>query len=109
MTLEVIEESRSFSHIMAFISLIFGFLSVFVVIRYTTYSMKDYRFHLFNISLSILISDLWLNAILGVKAAYPASEFCIVGPLHDWLTEKLGVRATVHFGMVGFLISFLCV
>lgn len=69
-------------NIHAIISLFFGLLSIFTIHRYTTKFMENYKIHLLNITITILICDLVFSIVSRPYFLYPIPGLCSVGIAH---------------------------
>lgn len=69
---------------------IFGFFCIFAILRYSGRSMeKNYRFHLLNMTISILVGDLFMTVLCRPYPILPVSGGCFIGELNGILMGRV--------------------
>lgn len=92
-------------NIHAIISLFFGLLSIFIIQRYTNKSMENYKIHLLNITITILICDLVFCTLCRPYFLYPIPGMCSIGLIVKYFNGILGDVLAKNLSVVSFLLK----
>lgn len=94
---EEINQFIFYYNIHAGISLFFGLFSIFAILRYTTHSsMNEYKFHLLNMAINILLCDMTLTILCRPYPLMPLPGGCMLGQFNLLLIKWLGVNGTMY-------------
>jgi hypothetical protein len=67
-------------------SAIFGLFCIFVILRYSASTIENsFRFHLLNIAISILLSDLYVSVGFRPYSIFPVNGVCVIGAFNERL------------------------
>lgn len=91
-----------FSNLICLASILFGFSSIFIILRYTTKSMMSYRLHLLNMAITIMLCDVCVAFVLRPHGLFPGTGLCMIGAVNGWLTENFGPEFSFYLTAVGF-------
>jgi uncharacterized membrane protein len=92
------------SNIRAFVTIVFAFFCIFAILRYSARSMEaGYRFHLLNMSICILLSDISICVLVRPYSLLPLSGACMVGELNDFLLSRMKLIDMLYTKLVSFL------
>jgi hypothetical protein len=89
------------ANVHAIITSFFALFCIFVILHYSTKAIEnEYRFHLINMAISILICDLSLCYIIRPIPQLPMNAMCYIGELNDYLLSRLDLQRVFDVEMV---------
>jgi hypothetical protein len=102
-TPEEIEEYHHKFYPNAFYSTTSALLCIFLILRYSSNSMKgSYRFHLLNITIWTLLSDLIITLLTQFYSLAPVNGGCYPGLLPTLLMKVFHVSTALHLTIVSY-------
>ncbi|KAI6229443.1 hypothetical protein M3Y95_00531500 [Aphelenchoides besseyi] len=99
-SMEQIKAATTITDALTCLNIISTILSIFLIFRYSTRLMRDYRIHLVNMSVMILMCDLCATFFIRPYVILPVSAACAVGVLSSPLKKMFGVESATFIAVV---------
>ncbi|KAI6188870.1 hypothetical protein M3Y98_00400800 [Aphelenchoides besseyi] len=99
-SIKQIKAATTITDVLSCLNILSAILSIFLIFRYSTRLMRDYRIHLLNISLMILMCDLCATFFIRPYVILPVSAACTVGVLSLPLKNMFGVESATFIVVV---------